>query len=97
VGPVRLNLDNLEQPLTGEVVDGRDAIVEFVRRSLSPFESVHHGHMPEITITGRNTAHGIWAMFGPIAVPRTHPVKGFTDYEQAAGDQVGGAGQRRPG
>jgi SnoaL-like domain len=71
---------HLEQSLTGDVIDGRDAIVEFVRASLSPFESVHHGHMPEITITGGQTAHGIWAMFGLIAVPGTHPTKGFTDY-----------------
>jgi hypothetical protein len=70
----------LEQPLTGDVIDGRDAIVEFVRRSLSPFQSVHHVHMPEITITGGRTAHGLWAMFGLIAVPGTQPVKGFTDY-----------------
>jgi SnoaL-like domain len=71
---------HLEQTLTGDLVDGRDAIVEFVRRSLSPFESVHHGHTPEITITDGNTAHGIWAFSGLIAVPGTHPVKGFTDH-----------------
>jgi SnoaL-like domain len=71
---------HLEQSLTGDVVDGRDAIVEFVRSSLSPFQSVHHGHMPEITIIGGSTAHGIWAMFGLIAVPGTQPAKGFTDY-----------------
>src|SRR5437016_4899672 len=68
---------HLEQSLTGDVVDGRDAIVEFVRASLAPFESVHHGHMPEITVTGGQTAHGVWAMFGLIAVPGTQPVKGF--------------------
>src|SRR5436305_9446405 len=53
---------HLEQSLTGDVVDGRDAIVNFVRHSLSPFQSVHQGHMPEITFTGEGTAHGIWAL-----------------------------------
>jgi hypothetical protein len=71
---------HLEQTLTGDVVDGRDAIVAFVQQSLSPFQSVHHGHMPEITITSNTTAHGIWALFGLIAVPGTFPAKGFTDY-----------------
>src|SRR5581483_668598 len=33
----------LEQSLTGTVVVGRDAIVDFVRQSLTPFQSVHHG------------------------------------------------------
>lgn len=70
---------HLEQSLTGDVVDGRDAIVAFVQQSLSPFESVHHGHMPEITVTGATTAHAIWALYGLIALPNTHPVKGFTD------------------
>ena len=69
----------LEEPRTGNMIDGRDAIVEFVRSSLTPFESVHHGHAPEITLTGRYTANGIWAMSGLIAVPGTNPVKGFTD------------------
>jgi hypothetical protein len=84
---------HLEQSLTGDVVDGRDAIVEFVRASLSPFESVHHGHMPEITITGGQTAHGIWAMFGLIAVPGTHPVKGFIDYGHYIEDYARRGGQ----
>ena len=70
----------LEQSLTGTVVVGRDAIVDFVRQSLTPFQSVHHGHMPEITVTGADSAHGIWSFFGLIGVPGTNPAKGFTDY-----------------
>jgi hypothetical protein len=68
----------LEEP-RGTGVEGRDAIVEYVRASLAPFESVHHGHQPEITFTGEHTATGVWAMSGLIAVPGTDPVKGFTD------------------
>jgi len=70
----------LEEPRTGGVYEGRAAIVEFVRASLTPFESVHHGHQPEITVTGPDSAYGIWAMSGLIAVPGTDPVQGFTDH-----------------
>jgi hypothetical protein len=86
---------HLEQSLTGDVVDGRDAIVEFVRAGLAPFESVHHGHVPEITVTGRQTAHGVWAMSGLIAVPGTQPVKGFTDHGHYTEDYARQGGQWR--
>ena len=32
------------------------------RKLLADAPTVHHGHMPEITITGADTATGIWAM-----------------------------------
>lgn len=47
----------------GFTADGRDGIVAFLRRVLSEARTVHHGHMPEITVTSSTTAHGIWAMF----------------------------------
>lgn len=42
--------------------DGRDAILAFLRDALgSPrIVSMHHGHHPEIEITGENTARGTW-------------------------------------
>jgi hypothetical protein len=42
---------------------GRDAVVAFIRASLEGLESTHHGHDPEIAITGATTATGIWALF----------------------------------
>jgi hypothetical protein len=42
-------------------VQGRRAIVEFIREGLSDATSVHHGHMPEITIRN-DEADGVWAM-----------------------------------
>ena len=42
---------------------GRDAVVAFIRASLEGLESTHHGHDPEISITGATTASGIWALF----------------------------------
>jgi uncharacterized protein (TIGR02246 family) len=42
---------------------GRDEIVERNRAALEGSRSVHHGHMPEIEITGPTTARGVWAMY----------------------------------
>jgi SnoaL-like domain len=47
----------------GSTADGRDGIIAFLQRVLRDARSVHHGHMPEITIISPTTAHGIWAMF----------------------------------
>ncbi len=42
--------------------DGIEAIMKFLRDSLSDptIISLHHGHHPEISITGPDTATGIW-------------------------------------
>ena len=42
---------------------GRAAVVASVSGVLEGVRTVHHGHMPEIEITGPDTARGIWAMF----------------------------------
>jgi hypothetical protein len=48
---------------------GRDAVVRSVSGVLEGVRTVHHGHMPEIEITGRDTAHGTWAMFDYVEFP----------------------------
>ena len=47
-------------------VEGRDAIVEAVSRALEGSTTVHHGHMPEIELTGDASARGIWSMFDKV-------------------------------
>src|SRR5262249_38909613 len=44
--------------------DGRDAIVDFLRRSMGAetFHSSHRMHHPEIDLTGPTTARGVWAL-----------------------------------
>ncbi len=42
---------------------GRDAIVAGLEHWLSQAVTVHHGHMPEIEITGPGEARGVWSMF----------------------------------
>ena len=63
----------------GRVREGRDNIVGFISKLLQDVVTVHHGHMPEITITGPDTAIGVWAMFDYVESP-TKPANGFRGY-----------------
>jgi hypothetical protein len=40
----------------------RDEMVASNRKILATAVTVHHGHMPEIELTGPDTAKGVWAM-----------------------------------
>ena len=45
----------------GELFEGRPAFVDYA--SNLPFvQSVHHGHMPEIELTGPDSATGVWVL-----------------------------------
>ena len=50
----------------GGVVTGADAFIAFLQQTLDGAVTVHHGHMPEITLTSGNTASGIWALHDEI-------------------------------
>ena len=52
----------LEVPEAALVANGREAIVAAVSGPLTGSRTVHHGHMPEIELTGPDTAKGTWAM-----------------------------------
>ena len=65
-------------------VEGRDAIVEFVRGALNDATSVHLGYMPEIELTGPTAARGIWAMSDVVEWTderRAASLRGFGHYE----------------
>jgi SnoaL-like domain len=53
----------MEVPEAELVNNGREEIVTSVSEALLGARTCHHGHMPEIEITGDGTARGIWAMF----------------------------------
>ena len=59
----------LEVPDVGMNTRGRDEIVAAVSGALVGTRTVHHGHMPEIEITGPDTARGTWAMFDYVEWP----------------------------
>lgn len=48
----------------GYTFEGREAIVDFLRRAMGSetFHSSHKMHNPEIDLTGPETAKGIWAL-----------------------------------
>ena len=46
----------------GGVVSGADVFMEFLEKTLADTVTVHHGHMPEITLTSSTTATGVWAL-----------------------------------
>lgn len=46
----------------GVVDHGRDSFVAGVRAIIESAKTIHHGHMPEITLLSDNSARGIWAM-----------------------------------
>ena len=52
----------MDIPEAGTVTTGRDDVVRGVSSALAGAQTVHHGHMPEIELTGPDTARGIWAM-----------------------------------
>ncbi len=68
-------------PNPGDVFEGRERIVEGLREILADSVTVHHGHMPEIEITGPTTATGTWAMFDFVHMPGL-TLKGYGHYEE---------------
>jgi hypothetical protein len=53
-----------------EPVIGIDRIITFVEQVLRGTVTIHHGHMPEITIESDTAASGIWAMEDIIYWPK---------------------------
>jgi uncharacterized protein (TIGR02246 family) len=52
-----------------ETFHGRADIVRRVSAALREATTVHHGHMPEIELTGPDTARGIWSMEDYVEFP----------------------------
>jgi hypothetical protein len=53
--------------------NGRDAIMSFLREALGPARgsvTIHHGHHPEIALTGPDSATGTWALYNYMFNPR---------------------------
>ncbi len=59
----------LEVPEADMTRIGAEAIVASVSEALEGTRTVHHGHMPEIEMTGPDTARGTWAMFDYVEWP----------------------------
>ena len=70
------------------VIEGSAKIAEYMAQALEPLRTVHHGHMPEITVTGPSSAHGIWAMWDYVEWPGEGPRQGLYGYGHYEEDYV---------
>jgi ketosteroid isomerase-like protein len=52
----------LDMPPQGNVRQGRDVVLAYVRSTVEPSVTVHHVHNPEITFDGPDAADVVWAM-----------------------------------
>lgn len=82
--------DLLESVFTADAVlevagnrrDGREEILRVMRTRLAPMRTVHHGHTPEIAITGPDTATGVWAMYDLLVDPDGVRREGYGHYHE---------------
>jgi len=63
------------------VMKGIDNIVAIVTQALTPAQSAHHGHIPEITITSDTTATGIVPM-EDVVLNGGSEMRGFGHYHE---------------
>ncbi|MBV2151143.1 nuclear transport factor 2 family protein [Sphingobium sp. AS12] len=63
----------------GPRIEGREAFVSSIRRSLEAAATVHHVHMPEITMTG-DEATAIWPMMDHLVWPDGRTLTGYGHY-----------------
>lgn len=73
------------QEEAGAVVHGAAEIAAFVSGSVDGVVTVHHGHMPEITVHSPTEAEGVWAMEDLLRWPEGAPLgsmHGFGHYHE---------------
>ncbi len=75
--------DDVVIDMTGEggtITTGIGAFLTFLRPTLESVTTVHHGHMPEITLTSATTAEGVWAMEDELWWPDDSPLQHMHGY-----------------
>ena len=66
----------------GERITGADAFLEYLGTALAGTTTVHHGHMPEITLTSATTATGTWALHDIVIWPGGMRLDGYGHYHE---------------
>ncbi|MCW2523432.1 MAG: hypothetical protein JWO63_1767 [Frankiales bacterium] len=66
----------------GGAILGPDDFLESVMSTLANVLTVHHGHMPEIMLSG-STASGIWSMEDLVRYPDGRELHGYGHYHDA--------------
>lgn len=87
--------EDVRVDVDGFSFEGRAGFVEQLQEILATTSTVHHGHMPEITIVDTEHATGIWAMMDYLVFPGEAPQKGFYGYGHYHENYVKQAGQWR--
>jgi hypothetical protein len=67
-------IDMTEEGSGSGVITTVAQYLPFLRANIETVTTVHHGHMPEITLTSRNTATGVWAMEDKLWWPEGSPI-----------------------
>jgi len=62
------------------IIRGGRAIGDFVRGAVGDVVTVHHGHMPEISVTSATTASAMWAMEDMLRWPDGSPLREMHGY-----------------
>jgi SnoaL-like domain len=83
------SMDTTQEAPDIEIVHGDENIRRFVEGAVGPVVTVHHGHMPEIDVTGPTTATGIWALQDLLVWPNGLRLLGFGHYHETY-EKVGG-------
>jgi len=66
----------------GGIITGAGEFIEFLEATIGEAITVHHGHMPEIELTGPTTATGIWALQDLIIWPNGTRLLGYGHYHE---------------
>ncbi|WP_211339509.1 nuclear transport factor 2 family protein [Nocardia mexicana] len=66
----------------GPITTGADEFIDFLRLTIGPARTVHHGHMPEIEISSPTAATGVWALQDLLIFPGDIRVIGFGHYHE---------------
>ena len=77
----------------GGVTESASAFVTPLSEMLADVVTVHHGHMPEITIDSKDSASGVWAMEDMLWWPEGSPLKhlhGYGHYHETYARTVDG-------
>jgi len=66
----------------GNVIEGADEFMTFLRGTIGDVVTVHQGHMPEITLISPTSASGIWALEDRLRYEDGSELQGFGHYHE---------------
>ena len=76
-GMAQVFAPDVQIDMTGEDGTVHTSVADFMpylRQNIADVITVHHGHMPEITLLSETTARGIWAMEDKLWWPEGSPL-----------------------